>query len=256
MNQFVERYKTSKNSDLLKIIESPNDYQPLAVEAAKNEITIRRLSDQELNAAKKELEILHQEKEQQTEKKKQIENKVKKFGFSLADTFNPIQQSAPTADKLIKLITIVFGGLTIYQFYKEFGMFQFMFIYGGGQWDFSMVLYFLPLIILPVVTFLFWKRKKIGWTLLAIFLTYSAVSAISLFFLTLNLQPSGIAVLDNLRPSTSPTTHLFTLAFFGGTLWVICKNNIREIYGINKKTMVSIISATTAIIGLITFSLF
>lgn len=38
MNEFIKRYKTLSNSDLLRVIENQSDYQPEAVEAAMAEI--------------------------------------------------------------------------------------------------------------------------------------------------------------------------------------------------------------------------
>ena len=36
MTEFTERFKTYSNTELLKIIDNPDDYQPLAVEAANS----------------------------------------------------------------------------------------------------------------------------------------------------------------------------------------------------------------------------
>jgi hypothetical protein len=180
MNQFTERYKSHSNAELLKIIENSSDYQPEAVETAKNEIEQRQLTDKELKEAETELEIQRQEKNKKTERKQEIENKVKEFGASIVDTVNPIQQSTPTTERLIRLITIVFGLISVYQFYKEFGMLKFMLGNNGGEWDFSMALYFVPFFLVPIATVLFWFRKKIGWILLGIYLTYSAVNSIGL----------------------------------------------------------------------------
>jgi hypothetical protein len=40
---------------------------------------------------------------------------------------------------------------------------------------------------------------------------------------------------------------LESLFFFGGCLWLICKNNIREIYGIDERTMVIVIGVTASV---------
>jgi hypothetical protein len=140
-------------------------------------------------------------------------------------------------DQIIKIVSILFAGLFLFQLYKEFGMISFMFTDSKAKWDFSMILYFLPLVLVPVAIILFFKRKRAGWTLLAIFLTYAAVSSVGLFILTLNMEPSGIPALDSLSPQASPATQIFNLLFFAGILWVICKHNIREIYFVDKKYM-------------------
>jgi hypothetical protein len=54
-NSFTEYYKTITNLELLEILENPDDYQPSAIEAAKNEISSRQLSDTEISEAKESL---------------------------------------------------------------------------------------------------------------------------------------------------------------------------------------------------------
>ena len=117
-----------------------------------------------------------------------------------------------------------------------------------GDWNLSMVEYFLPLILLPTSTILFWLRKKSGWILMASYLTYSAISTLGLTIMTWNMQPSGIPALDNLFPQTSPITLIMTTLFFGGTLWVLTKNEIKEQYKVNKQTMVTTIGIVSVLI--------
>jgi hypothetical protein len=253
---FTDRYKNYSNSELLKIIDNPNDFQPLAVETAKNIFSSRQLSSKDIEIAKSELAMQRQEKEVQNEKKKVFENKVKNIGSSLIDTFNPVQTTTRTTDKIIKIISIVFGGLFLFMLYREFGVIKFMFTDNEAQWDFSMVLYFLPLIIVPTAAILFYTRKKLGWTLLAIFLTYSLANAIVLFLIELNRQPSGFSALDNLFPATSIAIYIGTIIFYGGTLWAICKEDIREIYTIDKRTMFKTIILIGSLTALIIYGLF
>ena len=251
MNQFAERYRSTSNLDLLRIIENSDNYQPEAVEAAKNEINQRQLTDQELTEAQQELETERQEKIRQGEKRTEVENRVKKLGTSIFDTINPIQQSAPTPERLIRLITIVFGLISIYQLYEQLSMLQFIFNDSGGEWDLSMVLFFVPLLLLPVATILFWFRKKVGWIFLGAFLTYSAINVIGLLIMTWNMEPLGVPAIDSLFPQTSTATYILTFLFFGGTLWVLSKENIREQFNINRQTMLGTIGITTLLTVLI-----
>jgi hypothetical protein len=256
MTDFTEKYTTYSNTDLLKIIDSPDDYQPLAVETAKTIFASRQLSDKDIEIATAELDALKQEKEAKDQKKKDLETKMKNVAASVLSTVNPIQAETPNSDKIIKIVSIVFGGLFLFQLYKELGMISFMFTDSEAKWDFSMVLYFLPLLIVPTATILFFKRKKIGWTLLAIFLSYSAVSSIGLIIMTLNSEPSIFPALDNLFPQTSPITYIMTLLFLAGTLWTICKKEIREIYSVDKKYMYGTIGIIAAITALTTYGIF
>lgn len=248
--EFNEKFKTYTNTELLRIIDNPVGYQPNAVETAKTIFSDRQLTEDEIKIAKDELEIERQEKLNKEQKKRAVEEKFKNIGKSILDNVNPIQNETPTTEKTIRIISLLFGGLFLFQLYKEFGMISFMFIDSSAGWDFSMVLYFLPLVVVPTATVLFYKRKKSGWLLLTMFLTYSAVSAIGLIILTINMEPSGIPALDSIFPQTSPSTHILTFLFFAGTIWAISRENIRTVYTITKQTMILTISITAVIVGL------
>ena len=256
MTEFTERFKTYSNTELLKIIDNPDDYQPLAVEAANAILSSRQLTDEDFANARAELGTQRQEKKVQDKKKKDFENKVKDIGTSVLSAVNPIPAETPNPDRIIKIISIVLGVLFLFQLYKEFGMIIFMFTDSEAQRETGMALYFLPLIIIPIAIILFFRRNKLGWTLLMIFLTYSAVSSVGMFILTLNTQPSGIPVLDKIFPQTSPEIHILAFLFFSGILWRICKVEIREIYSIDKKYMLTAISVVAAITVLINYGAF
>jgi hypothetical protein len=247
--EFNEKFKTYSNTELLRIIDNPDGYQPKAVETAKTIFSDRQLTEEEIKIAKDELEIERQEKLIKEQKKRAVEDKFKNIGKSILDNLNPIQNETPTTEKTIRIISLLFGGLFLFQLYREFGMISFMFTDSSIGWDFSIVLYFLPLVVVPTATVLFYKRKKIGWLLLTMFLTYSAVSAIGLFIFTVNMKPSGFEALDGLFPQTSPTTHIMTFLFFAGTIWVISREKIRTVYKITKQTMILTISITAVIVG-------
>lgn len=243
MNEFTERYKQATNTELLRIIEKYDDYQPLAVETAKTELDSRNLIDSELNLEKKELKLERQDSKQKEQKKQERINKVKNIAF---DNLNPIQEFPIKTDKLINLISILFGGIALYQIIKEFGMLKFMFS-GQGEWDFSMGLYFLPLVLIPTASILFWLRKKFGWILLNFYLCFSVVNSISLIIMTWNMKQTGNAALDSLFPVTSPIVYIMTSLFFIGTLWVINMQDLKEKYQIDKKTMIGTIVISVAI---------
>lgn len=253
-NPFIQRYKTTDTSELMEIIDRSSDYQPMAVEAARLELDNRQLTQEQLADAKTKQDLRRQEKASKQQKVKDIEDKFTSVVSSLADTFSPIKKESPTTDNFIKIISLFIGGLFLYQLYKEFGMLKFMFISDGGKWDFSMVLYFLPFIILPTAGLLFWFRKKIGWTLTAIYSSYTAAGTIPMFIMELNLKPTGFPALDGLFPTTSPTVYIGTLLVFGGLTWTLCKENMREVYQVDKKSMFIALGIGTGFILLMAIS--
>lgn len=249
-NNFSDYYKTIKDTELLSILDNPGDYQPLAVEAAKEEFANRQLSNTEIQEARQPFVAKQAQKEKELEKAKAVENKIKAAGQTFIDTINPIQSDIPPTEKIIRFIVIVFGGIFLYQFFKDFRT-HLAYLKDIPRFPLESSLYLLPLILLPVATFTFWKRKTLGWTLLTIFLIYSIVGATWLLFQSFNWKPSGFAGLDNLFPRPSPITYILQLLFLVGTLYVLCKTQIREVFSVDKQRMVATISIT----GVVTFFL-
>ena len=252
-NNFTELYKTWAIDKLLDIIDNPSDYQPSAVDTARLELNGRQLSAEQLEEAKAIQADRQKVKADKQQKTKAIEDKIKSVGLSLVDTFNPIQQETPTTDKYIKIISLFLGGLSLYQFYKEFGMLRFMLTDSSASWDFSMVLYFLPLFLVPTAGLLLWFRKKHGWTLSTLFFSYTAAGTIPFFLSALKRQPTGNTASDTLFPVVSPTVYIGTFLIFGAATWLMTKENIRKVYGINRQTMLITIGLGAATILLMTF---
>ena len=249
-NDFIEYYKAISDTELLNILDNPQDYQALAVEAAKKEFVNRQLTDTEIQEARQPLLAKQIQKEKEREKVKEVENKIKSAGDTFIDTINPIQSGIPSTEKTIRLIVIIFGGLFLYSFIKDFRT-HLAYVKDISSFPFESIIYLLPLILLPVATIAFWKRKSFGWTLLTIFLTFSAVGAMWLLFQSFSWKPSGLAGLDNLFPRPSPTTYIIQLLFLIGTMYVLCKTSIREVFSIDKQKM----AATIGITGFVTFVL-
>ena len=247
---FSKYYKTISNTELVGILDNPSDYQPLAVEAAKQEFSSRRLSEVELQEARQPLIVKQEQKEKERQKVKTVETKIKTAGNTFIDTINPIQSEIPSTKKTIRLIVIVFGGVFLYQFIKDFRT-HLAYVKDIPRFPFEGIIYLLPQILLPGAIVAFWKRKTFGWILLTIFLTFSAVGATWLLFQTFNWKPFGFAGLDNLFARPTPTTYIIQLLFLLGTLSILCKANLREVFSIDKQKM----GTTIGITGFITFVL-
>lgn len=108
-DNFATLYKTISNAELLDILENPDDFQPLAVEAASIEFKKRNLSAAEIEIAKEILRGKTLEKERQKENLKKIENSFRSTGQTLLDTLNPIQEGTVNIEKTIRFIVISFA---------------------------------------------------------------------------------------------------------------------------------------------------
>ena len=236
MTDFFETFKTYSNTDLLVIIDNPKDYQPIAVETAKTIFESRQLTEKDIKIAREELHSLQLEQDAYDKREKHFEDKVKNMTYSVLSSLNPIQVETSNSDKIIKTISIVFTIVSLLQFYEAFGIIGFMFGVDPAYWDFSMLVYLLLLFTVPIATILFFRRKKMGWTLLIIILTYSAVHSFGLCITTLN-RSYGYSIFHKLYPQFSLAKHFVTALFRVGILWAICKEEIRTIYSIQKNNM-------------------
>lgn len=247
MNQYTDRYKTLTTNELLRVTENQEDYQPEAVEAALHEMNRRNLTPEEVAIAKIELETELQKKHLLQEKRTENKRKLKSWATSVIDAINPIQKTAPGSEKLIRMITILFGLITLARWYSQFGFVAYLFTDDSSGWDFSIVEYLFPLILLPLATILFGLRKKSGWILMAVFLTYAAINAIGSTIITWNIRPDEMLVLESLSPPISPITYIVVTLFCAGTVGVLNKRAIREQYHITLQTAILTMSITAVL---------
>jgi hypothetical protein len=246
-DDFKSLYKTFSNSKLLEIIENPESYQPLAVEAAKNEFLNRGLSEEEVQEAKTSLnyELLQKEKERQ--KLKIIEGNLKRTGFALFETLNPIEQKAKNLDIMLRLIIIVFSIIFLYQLFREYKNISYS-IEDLFRFPVAGFLGLFPVFILPIALVGFWKKKSWGWIFLVIYLVYSLLVALWILGLTCRLYFKYAN--ENFFRKPPIAAYLFSVFFLAGTLIIICKQNMREVFTINKDILTKCI-IMTAILTLI-----
>jgi hypothetical protein len=244
MSEYTELYKKLSLSELLKIQAESHKYKPVAVETAIKEIERRNLSAEDILEAHLYIENKNNTKKVEAEKRKIKKEKLKKSAFTFLETISPIQNGIRTPEKIIRLITILFAIIAIYKIYNEFWFLRFMFTDGLSKWDLSTIAYMLELILLPITVILFWKRKRIGWILLALLLTSSAMSAIELFFYNFNRKPSSFPGLNKLFPVVSPMVYVTAFIFHSASLWLICKKNVSSIFKVSEQTVFLSVSLT------------
>lgn len=230
---FSQTYKSYATAQLLRIIERAEDYQPAAVEAAKAEMDSRLLSDEELLDAQAELAA---EKEQQNVKQQKAQQRKERI--SQAANLLTARPGKPfSATKAVNLIAVVFGVLFLIYLILEIRTIGYTFIeIADGK--FFMAISILPFIYIPLTLVMFFQKKRVGWILVTIYLTYSAIAAAGTMIMTFNAQPSGIPALDQAFPIPSSVSLLLCLLFFVGTLAVMCRKSIRELFAVTRRMMV------------------
>lgn len=244
-NNFGEYYKTLSDAELLNVLDNSCDYQPSAVEAAKKELLGRQLSETEITEAREILKVNYIRKEKRRQRIREIEGKMRSTGSSLIETINPIQSGIPSTERKIRLIVIVFGGIFLYSFFKDFDMHVY-FIEDIPRYPFTSMLYLLSIIILPISLFPFWKKLSVGWIFFAIYLTFSTVVTIWTLVQTILWEPSGNSIFDNVFGPPPFLTLIIRFLFFSGVLYLVCKRDIRNVFLIGENKMTATIIITGA----------
>ena len=80
MNEFQHKYKSIDTTKLIEIILDSASYQPIAVEAAKHELSLRNISEQEIQRIKDDFTLKNDAKAQKQAQFKKVENKAKEYG--------------------------------------------------------------------------------------------------------------------------------------------------------------------------------
>lgn len=269
MNEFEEKFKSFDNRKLLKIVEESAKYQEIAVDAAKIELSKRKLSEDEVQAIKDEFLEEKIKAETRKEKFQKIENNAKYFGTEFFKTIHPLQNEHQSLHRKVNLIVIIFGALAIYQIFKERNMFVAILSFDLSEWDFSMPIYFFPIIILPFSIYFFWKRSKIGWMLFTSYVIYNLLNGIGMLYVTLQWMNQEGYESDSLMNGLqfeftemeyfihqpNPMMYLLIIFFYGATLWSLNVEDIRTSFQIDNKTkLITFVVSfllTTGMIGLI-----
>lgn len=247
---FLEYYKTISNAELLSILNNKKDYQEDAMEAAKQELLRRQLSEEEVNHAKKIIEEQHTKKEKKKEKLILFEESVKTKGKSILENLRPFQTTRPTTEKTINAIGIIFGFVAAYQIFTNPWYFLDLGYFYNHPSEGFFVLY--PLVVLPVAVLAFLMRKKIGWILLASYLTYSAIWVLRIFTSSY-VWRSGSDRISHFFQPPSPVNLLIELIIYAGILYALSKPPIRDLFFISKTNVASTIAISWVITFIVIF---
>lgn len=235
---FSAYYKRLSNSELLEILEDPRTCQASAIAAAKNEFSNRKLSKEEIYNAKADLRDKQLFTQKRFESRYNILHEIEKKRNSSNAFFHPNEKDISKNERKIRFITLGLSALFLIYLFRDVQTIRFFTMY---MWDMpaEFVAILLPMIMLPVALILFWKRRPVGWRLLAIWLTYSSLESTVSLFVSDNSGP-----LDYLVPTPSLSGILVNMIIVYGTLFTICQSNIREEFTISKKNMTTVLILT------------
>ncbi len=230
---FAQLYKTWPADQLLDIINNPDEYQPVALEAARAELDSRQLSEADLESAFALHAGRQKEKADRQRKAASIDHHIQSAGSTIAEALRPVE-NVLKVDKQIRYVSIAFGVIALINLYRELPSLRYMFSDSSAVWDMGMVWYLLLPFLFPAAVVMFWFRKKLGWIFSALFFAYALAGALIFLFSVLT---SRLEFGAGLYAGPSPTTLLGSVLIYGGATWVLTKASIRKAYGIDKPVM-------------------
>jgi hypothetical protein len=232
-NHFTELYSSYSTEKLVAVVTAPLNYQPEAVEAAQNELAKRNVSDDEIERLREE--ILNTPPTV-TKAEKLTGEAVNYTSKKLTDFVSA--PGKPRVESLLNRFLIVLVILTLLKFYNGWWMIHFMFSYPEeAGFDFSILVFFIDYLIVPVSTYFIWKRKPLGWYLLCIFSVANIIISCDSFYYALTWKPSNFALINALSPKVDITVVVFVIFFWAATLMFLARKALREIFKIKTRAM-------------------
>ena len=239
MNPFAEKYKTLSIARLIEITRNPQNYQPLAIEAAAAELEERRLGDAELALAEVELKAAADEEKVSAEKRGHVNDRFKSMAKGIARSFRPWQPLATRMGQLILFICIVQGVIALKLFWEAVSEMSFTTHNGGFPMVVSGLTLFFALFALSAA-YLFLRGKAIGWILLSVFMAFfipvSLTSVVFIVIRALHYSYMAGAILISAWITISEA------ALCSASAWIIYKKWMRRIYKIDSFWFVATIA--------------
>lgn len=235
-NSFAHKYRKLSNRELLALLDNKEDYTHEAIEAARDEIALRGINQEEIDAFQQEKVLAAELEAERLRKAEEQKKQARELAQSALRGFNTKKEDRLTR-LLIGILAGCFGLIALFQIAVEAELFIWMFTDDLAEWDISMLFYFLPIVFLAVAVVSFFLRKKTGWLLMGTYLIYGAVMAIHGVVLSLDSGPE-LPQFDLLFPRANPLMFVFKLFFWAGSFWMINLPFIKTVYESGKKEFI------------------
>jgi len=244
MSEFTKKHKKLSDYELLEIILYSENYHNKAVDAAKKEIKNRYLSESEIAQLKQEIILKRaKDKELETEWIKRG-NTISNPIIAFFNSINPTQYNINKTEKIIRILVILIGIYALYTTYNSIIITKAFLESPVNKWG-SETLLIVPsllfITLLLTAIYHFYKKRRIGWFLMLIFLSY--ITTERLAWIVINIYRDLSDSISKI-PYIPSFTYFMFLFFFIGSLYTICRKDIRAIYHVTKKNMYLSIGAT------------
>jgi hypothetical protein len=233
---FYQLYTDYSNTELLKIIKQPTAYQPAAVAVAKQILSERQVTTEEIEFVEQHFHDIDNTTKAKKEKSGAIKNKV-------TDFFEPVLHPRESVEPS-KWVNILLFIIAIQYAWSFFGTVKSLIGFLKCSYcsiDIIFFTGFLTLFYVPVIFFLLFKRRRWGWILLFADNLFSLISRASeswLFFKYQSIHQGDVS--SFLLP-------ILIKAAFVSFLW---REPIADHFGITKetKTKTALITAVATLL--------
>lgn len=234
MNNFQEIFKTKSTRKLLEIVDSADDYSTEAVDAAKVEMAMRT----DIEEAQKQLAELKENAERRAAQTERIETAFEEKVKSLIRLLNPFHPEIVGGARRLKMLVLFFGGISIYKFIREAPYFLFVWRDQSASFDMASVYFLFPIVVLPIGTYLLFKRRKTGWGILYAWSIANCLSAFVSAWYIWGYEPSGNPMFDGIFPQSSSGQLTIGGIIAGGIVVAFLNKAVRNQLGVCRKTMI------------------
>ena len=180
---FYQLYKDYSNTELLKIVKRPTEYQPTAVAAATQILNERQVTTEEIQFVDQHLHDIDNSTKTKKEKIDALKGKA-------TDFFEPVLYPSEKVEPN-KWLNILLFVIAIQYAWSLFGTVRRLISFlqcGYCSLDFTFFAELLTLFYVPLIFFLLFKRRRWGWILLFADNLFSLISRISQSYIFFKYQ--------------------------------------------------------------------
>jgi hypothetical protein len=169
------------------------------------------------------------------------------------DLLDPKQSTLPRRGNDRELILIFLCLFFSYMvFKKSMAVYTLMMNYDNIGWGFKHTfLSFFPVVALLAGIVLFWRRKKAGWILSTFVTAFSSAAAIQNAIITYSRDPRENRLYNAALYYTPPLISVVTALAIAVIIWLLCRPSVREVYGIDRLTMLIVLAASILLVPVI-----
>lgn len=233
MNPFSKIYKNLSDKELFTVLEESYKYDPIAVEAASEEIKSRNISKEEKMIIEEQLS----QKRQKVISKAQKAERVKDEFGNIVNAITPIQKEPSGLHTQIIVLAVLAILISISAHFNNY--FSWKYFSSMNYFNWYVIEPLINMLVLPVAAVLFYKRKTAGWILMVFcFLRSLFTNA----FYALYFFDSDFIV-TSLTPVISGVLSAIVL-------WFLLKEEMKKVFKINKNTN-NLVTAVSLLISFI-----